>query len=204
MSIVFPIATPTVKGPSNIVIRARSSVGVSASPFTFSQQVYVNAGEMWQAQVDLPPMARDNASSWIAFLVKLNGAEGTFLLPVPETQPRGTWEGTPRLAGQHNARAKTLQIDGLTPGSTGKEMDWIQISSGSGVRLHQVVQDFSADFGGAASVEVWPGLRETLPNATQLIVSSARGTFRLESNLRQWNIGLAMTYGLSFSCVEAL
>jgi hypothetical protein len=204
MSIAFPISIPSNRGPSNIAIRARSSVGVSASPFTFSQQVYVNQGEMWQAQVDLPPMVRNDAASWISFLVKLNGAEGSFRMGPPETQPRGTWAGVPRLAGQHAARTKTLSVDGFTPGATGKEMDWIQFSSGSGARLHQVVQDFEANGAGVATIEIWPGLRESLPDQQAVITDNPQGTWRLDSNVRQWNVGLAMLYGLSFSCVEVV
>ena len=83
-------------------------------------------------------------------------------------------------------------------------MDWIQFSSGAGFRLHQVVQDFEADNAGAATIEIWPGLRDALPNQQALILDAPRGVWRLASNVRQWNVGLGMTYGLSFSCVEAV
>jgi hypothetical protein len=191
--------------PNGIVLRAVSMVGVSASPFTFSQQTFEHQGQMWGADINFPTMSRDEAASWVSFLVKLNGRAGTFLLGDPRgASPRGTWAGTPLLQGAHAAQVKTLTVDGFTAGATGKEMDWIQFGSGASSRLHQVVADFTADGSGVASIEIWPALREALSDNTPLVFTNAMGVFRLVSNTREWSIALGQRYSLKLSCMEVL
>ena len=205
MAISFPLSFPTVKVPSGIVFRARSSVGATASPVTFSQQVFANDGQMWEADIAIPPMYRTDAATLIAFLVKLNGREGTFTLGDPlGASPRGTWTGSPLLVGSHAARLKTLSVDGFTAGATVKECDWLQFGSGSTTRLHQVVQDATANGSGQATLEIWPGLRETLTDNTALVSSNAKGIWRLADNVREWSISVGQIYGLRLAAVEAL
>lgn len=206
MAISYPLAFPTAKGPSGITLRARSAVGVSASPFTYAQQVFAHAGEMWEADVQLPPMKRANAEVWIAFFLALNGRQGTFLMGDPvNTTPQGSWSGQSPLAnGSHAAGVKTVAIDGLTAASTGTAGDWLQVGTGSSTRLHKLAQDFTADGTGAASLEIWPALRDTLDDNAAIVLASPKGQWRLASNLREWSIELAQIYGLRFACTEAL
>ena len=78
-----PFALPTNIGIAQIELRAINAVAYSRSPFTFAGQVHEYAGKMWQADVTLPPMKRDLAEAWIAFLVSLKGQRGTFYLSYP-------------------------------------------------------------------------------------------------------------------------
>lgn len=206
MAISYPLSFPTVTGLRSIAISAVSSVGASVSPLSFSQQIYEHPGETWRAVIEVPPLTdRATAAAWIAFLVKLNGRRGTFLMGDPNgATPRGSWAGVPRLLGAHAARAKTISIDGFTPGATGKEMDWLQFGSGLSTRLHQVVADFTADGAGVGTVEIWPGLREAQADNAVPVVDAPQGLWRLADNVRQWTLGLATTYGLSFTAVETL
>lgn len=205
MAISFPQSLPVTKAPTSIVLRAISAVGVSASPFTFSQQVFEHDGAMWGGDISLPPMARDDAAAWVSWLVRLNGRAGTFLMGDPAgSTPRGTWAGTPLLVGAHAARLKTLAVDGFSAGATGKEMDWIQFGSGSSTRLHMVVADFTANGSGVATIEIWPGLREQQADNAAIVKTNTLGQWRLAENTREWSIGLAKLYGIRFSCVEAL
>lgn len=203
--IAFPIALPTSRAARSILFRAQSTVGASASPFTGEQQVFVHAGEFWEAEVALPQMKRVDAEQWIAFLLKLNGREGTFLMGDPASAlPRGTWGSAPLVNGAFAAGVKTIAIKGLSAGGTGKVGDWIQLGSGASSRLHKVVVDFTADGSGiAAEVEIWPRTKAALANSDAIVKSSAKGLWRLATNQREWSIEVAQIYGLAFSCREA-
>ena len=83
MAITYPVNTPTNIGIANITLSAENAVAISQSPFTFQQQVVAHPGQRWAASVSLPPMKRQDAEYWIAFLLSLKGQVGTFLLGDP-------------------------------------------------------------------------------------------------------------------------
>lgn len=83
MALTYPLNTPTNLGIANIVLSAENAVAISQSPFTFQQQVVAHPGQRWAASVSLPPMKRQDAEYWIAFLLSLKGQVGTFLLGDP-------------------------------------------------------------------------------------------------------------------------
>jgi len=83
MPITYPLNTPTNIGIANITLMAENAVAVSQSPFTFAQQVVAHPGQRWAASISLPPMKRQDAENWIAFLLSLKGQVGTFLLGDP-------------------------------------------------------------------------------------------------------------------------
>lgn len=205
MALSYPLSLPS-KGPRRLQWRAGSTVGVSTSPFTAEDQVYVHQGEWWECDVTLPPMKRADAEPWVGFLLGLNGREGTFLLgDSANTAPRGVGTGTPLVKGGSQT-GKTLETDGWTAGQTGilKAGDWFQLGSGSSARLHKVVQDADSDGSGNATLEIWPRLRSSPADNAALTVSSPKGLFRLLSNQREWSLELAAVYGISFSCREDL
>jgi len=205
MAISYPLTFPTVAEQSRISIRLSDVVGLQSSPFSFEQTIYDWGGDRLEADVELPPMKRADAEEFVAFLWALRGPLGTFLMGDPVgASPRGTWAGSPLLVGAHAAGARTLSVDGFTGGATGKAGDWIQFGSGSSTRLHKVLQDFTADGGGAATIEIAPRLRAALADNEPLVSSSCKGRWRLASNVREYSIELAQIYGLRFSCIEAL
>ena len=83
MAITYPLNTPTNLGIANIVLSAENAVAISQSPFTFQQQIVAHPGQRWAASVSLPPMKRQDAEYWVAFLLSLKGQVGTFLLGDP-------------------------------------------------------------------------------------------------------------------------
>lgn len=90
MAISYPLALPTAIGIANITLSANNSVAISQSPFTFQQQIIQHPGQRWTASVSIPPVRRDLAEPWAAFLLALNGPVGTFLLGDPNAKlPRG-------------------------------------------------------------------------------------------------------------------
>lgn len=204
MSVSYPLSLPVAQVAARIKFRRRAQVGVSVSPFTFSQTVYAHQGDQWLADVELPPLFdAAEAAAWIAFLVSLNGREGTFLMgdPTGEVQ-RGTWTA-PVVHGAHAAGVKTINIRSVD-GRTWKQRDWLQFGSGSSSRLHMVVQDGSqVGSPSTGSVEIWPRTRAALSDGAVITLAAAKGVWRLVGNEDSWDVDLAQEVGIAFSCEEA-
>ena len=205
MAISYPISLPTHTGIAQVDFRATNAVAYSQSPFTFAGQSHAYAGQMWSADVSLPPMHRADAERWVAWLVSLRGQLGTFLLGDPlSARSRGlasTFLGTPVITGQSGG---TISVTGASASKTGWLLagDYIQIGTGSSATLHKVLQDASTDAGGNVSLEIWPHVRGT--RSGPIAASDAVGNFRLSSNETSWSVNNASIYGISFSAMEAI
>lgn len=107
MTISYPLALPSHTGLRAIELRATNAVAYSRSPFTFAGQAFAYPGQMWQADVTLPPMKRADAEQWVAWLVSLRGQLGTFLMGDPiGASPRGA-----ALAAKKNLLFYTEQFN---------------------------------------------------------------------------------------------
>ena len=192
---------PTSPGIKRMTMQMRVSAGQTRSPFTFQRQVQMNQGQMWMASFDLPPMERDEAEEWLAFLTKLNGRAGTFLLGDPDAvTPRGAALGTPQVKGADQT-GSTLVTDGWDADVTGvlKAGDYIQV----GERLHKLLDDADSDATGEATLSIWPRLRESPADNAIVTINGAKGRFCLAGNVNGWSTDDLMMYGLSFSAEEA-
>lgn len=194
MAITYPVNTPTNIGIANITLSAENAVAISQSPFTFQQQVVAHPGQRWAASISLPPMKRQDAEAWVAFLLSLYGQVGTFLLSDPNCPaPRGTATSA-TLTGTAGSTSPTITMTGTLLAG-----DYISLGSGATARLHKVVQDRS----GSGTIEIWPALRSAYTSAT-VDLTASKGRFRLKDNITQWSINEISSYGITFDCVEAL
>ena len=194
MAISYPLSLPTNIGMASIELRAKNTVAVSSSPFTYKQTVYAYDGQMWEADVTLPPMNRDDAESWIAFLMSLKGRYGTFLLNDPSaTSVRGTATSA-TITGSAGDSSVSVSMTG-----TLRAGDYLQLGSGNDSTLHKVLEDKS----GTGTLEIWPKLRKARSNVTADL-TSARGLFRLASNETAWSVNDASFYGISFGATEVV
>lgn len=206
MTISYPLTLPTHTGIAAISLRAVNAVVYSRSPFTFAGQAFAYPGQMWQADVTLPPMKRADAEQWVAWLISLRGQLGTFLLGDPlGATARGTPTGTPLVKGAGQTGG-TLEIDGATSSVTNwlRAGDYIQLGSGSSARLHKVLQNVNSDASGNVSLDIWPHIRTAPADNAAVTVSSAKGLFRLATNEQDWSIDAASIYGVTFSAMEAV
>jgi len=194
MAISYPLTLPTSIGIANITLSANNAVAISQSPFTFQQQIVQHAGKRWTASVSIPPVRRDLAEPWNAFLLSLNGPVGTFLLGDPNgKEPRGT-SSSATLTGTAGSSSPTITKTGTLLAG-----DYIQLGSGATATLHKVLEDKS----GSGTIEIWPALRSSVTGAT-VILTNTVGRFRLSSTQQSFSIDSASIYGISFDCVEAL
>ena len=208
MAITYPISTPTT-GIAQINLIARNATALTQSPFTFAQQAQRNAGARWEADIVLPPMKRATAEPWVTFLTKLYGPYGTFLLgdPIGAT-PRGSASSTPGTPVVNGASqtGDTLSIDGLPASATGylKAGDYIQLGSGTGTQLYKVLDDVDSNASGEADLTIWPDLRSSPADGATVVVSDAKGLFRLSTGAANWTIDTGGFYSIAFGGVEAL
>ncbi len=209
MAITYPLALPTAKGPRSARFAGQASVGVSASPFTGEQQVVVHQGQWWSAELRLPPMVRADAEDWSAFLFKLNGREGTFLMGDPAgATPRGAaaaTPGTPIVQGGGQT-SNTLQFNGVPINTTDYLLrgDYIQLGTGATTRLYKVLDDASSDGIGTVLATIWPKLRTATVNNETVVVSGALGRWRALDNEMARDVNEMKHFGLSLTAVEAL
>ena len=210
MAITYPLSLPTTIGIAEIELRANNVIGVSQSPFTFAQQVVQHQGQRWEASVSIPPVRKDLAEEWVAFLISLKGPVGTFYLGDPNmATPRGTISAGAlvTLASAASAGDETVALtksggpeksNVLLPG------DYIQIGTDSSRTLHKVLNTVNWDVDGAGTADIWPHIRGTVSSGTSVVHQSTTGKFRLTSGLTSWSINNASTYGISFDAVEVI
>lgn len=206
MTTSYPLALPSHTGLRAIELRATNAVAYSRSPFTFAGQAFAYPGQMWQADVTLPPMKRADAEQWVAWLVSLRGQLGTFLMgdPIGETA-RGAATGTPLVNGADQTGG-SLIIDGAATGVTGwlKAGDYIQLGSNGTSTLHKVLADADSDGSGNVTLDIWPHIRTAPADDATVTVSNTVGRWRLASNESSWSVNEAAIYGISFTAMEAV
>lgn len=208
MAETYPLNIPN-SNIAKVKLVAKNTVAVAASPFTYAQQVYRHQGQGWEADVSLPAMKREDAEVWLSFLLRLRGQYGTFLLGDPNGgTPRGsasTEAGTPVVNGASQT-GDELDIDGLPVSTTGylKAGDYIQLGSGATATLHKVLEDVDSNASGQATLNLFPAVRTAPNDGATVVVSGAKGNFRLATNETMWDVDTASIYGITFGAVEAV
>ncbi len=201
----YPLTLPTVTGIKTQNFGLTRTISVSQSPFTKQEQVYQHEGEQWKATFTLPPMKKDSASIWLAFLMSLRGRRGTFKMG---DQDRKTIQGTATGTVLVNGAAQTgnaINLDGFTASRANVFLagDYIQINS----YLYMVTANVTANGSGEATVYVEPSLRtgiEAINDNTTVLYSNTTTVMRLDTNFTNWDSNHVSVYGISFACSEAL
>lgn len=204
MTISYPLDFPTSFGASEFNIDLIRAVAVSESPFSFAQQVQEHPGEAWEINFVLNLLNREQAEEYNAFLLKLAGRVGTFTMAVPGSEtPRGVATGTPLVNGAGQT-GRSLIVDGFTPSATGilKAGDFIQLGSGSTTRLHKNLSDVDSDGSGQVTLDLAPKIITAPADNATVVVSNAKGLFRLKNNSNPVNIKPPNQMSVQFSARE--
>lgn len=208
MSLTYPLAMPTSFGFAGFTIGIDFAVAVSESEFTFEQQVQEHQGTAWEITGNLNLLDRDDAEAYNAFLFALGGRKGTFTMAIPGSEtPRGSAAATPgtpvvKGAGQTGT---SLIIDGLPTSVTGylKAGDFFQLGTGSTTRLHKLVEDADTNGSGEATLVFQPKIVTAPADNATVVVSNAKGLFRMKSNLQPVDIKPPNQHTINFSAREA-
>jgi len=201
----YPLTLPTATGIQTQRFALTRIVGVSQSPFTRQEQVIQHQGEYWSATVQLPPMLKNNASQWLAFLLQLRGRRGTFKLGDQDRKTiQGVATGTIRVNGASQT-GNQVALDGFAVSTNNvfKAGDYIQINS----YLYMVTEDVNSNGSGEADVKIEPSLRsglETIADDDTVLYTNTTTIMRLDSNEVAWDTDQVSKYGISFACSESL
>jgi hypothetical protein len=170
-------------GIKSMSMRLRNAVSMSMSPFTYDQQVYEHQGVIWEAEISLPPLERNEAKAVEGFLAGLRGQSNTFTLGNPLHNSAAT--GT--LTGSVGDTTVTASMSGHAVGDYFEHDDHLYIIT-------------SID---GASVGIMPPLRTSASSSTADF-TYPQGTWRLASNEVNWAIDTAGFYSITLAIVEAI
>jgi len=201
----YPLTLPTVTGITTQNWGLERVVAVTESPFTNQEQVFEHEGAQWKATFTLPPMKKESASVWLAFLMSLRGRRGTFKIG---DQDRKTIQGVATGTILVNGASQTgnaINLDGFANSTNNvfKAGDYIQINS----YLYMISANVNSNSSGEATVYVEPSLRsgiEVINDNTTVIYTNTTTVMRLDSNELNWDTNNVSVYGISFACSEDL
>ncbi len=206
MTVTYPLQLPVFPDAAAVTIRPLNTVAIQRAPHSLKQQVQRFDGQLWQAEIKLRSMARAVAAPWTAFLLALNGRQGTALVGDPAAAaPLGVATGTPLVDGASQTGA-SLATKGWSPSVSGilKAGDYISLGTGATTRLHQVIEDADSDGGGLAALTIWPDLRESPADGAAVASQSPKGAFRLTANDSGWSSDVRGLYAITLSLIEAV
>ena len=204
MTISYPLDFPTTFGASSFSIDLDRAVSVTESAFNFSQQVQEHPGEAWVITIALNLLNRDQAEEYNAFISKLAGRVGTFTISPPGSEtPRGVATGTPLVNGA-NQTGRSINLDGFTPSTVNilRAGDYIQLGTGDNTRLHRNLSDVDSNASGEVTLDLSPKIVTAPADNETVIVSNAKGLFRLVSNTNPVNISPPNQHTIQFTARE--
>lgn len=203
----YPLTLPSAPAFSKARWSLKRVTAVSESPFTGQQQVFDYGYALWTANLSLPPMLRPDAANWEAFMMKLHGRVGTFLLYDPDARlPQGGVNTTATLEGAVAVGDFTIGIDTNNANMTNvfKAGDYIQIGSAAAAKLYMIVDNANSNGSGVATVNIEPPIKVAASDGAAVDYTSAVGVFRMDSPDLGWDTDQVSKFGITFSCTEAL
>ena len=205
MAVTYPLALPTGLTVKSFVMAPEQVHSFTESPFSFRKQVALHDGERWEVNMTLPAQTHEKGREWAAFLTKLRGRYGSFLMgDLTHSTPAGsagTTPGTPVVNGASQT-GDALNIDGAPNSKTGylKAGDYIGISN----RLYMVLNDASSNATGQVSLDIWPALRSSPADNATVILTSPKTSFRLAGEIPDWAYDSAGYYHMQIRFLEDL
>ncbi|MBP3955388.1 hypothetical protein J8F10_08855 [Gemmata sp. G18] len=172
------------------------------SPETKASQRMVLGGARWIATYSLPPMKRDKAANWQAFLLKLEGGANTFNAYDPDAvNPRGSAGGAPLVKGAGQT-GNSLLVDGCPASVTG----WLLPGDYIGVNgeMKMVTGQVNTNGSGEGTIPFKPRLRNSpADNATVTLTRPSCEMALIDDQQAIWEcneVGLYMPK--TFTAVE--
>lgn len=173
----FPSVTP-----NEIVWEMISNTSTFVSPLTRSVQTVDRGGEHWQVRLTFRSLTGNAKAELKAFLAKLNGQQHRFTLHDHSQVQRGSFGGTPLVAGAAQT-GTSLNIDGVT-----NTTDWIRAGDHFAVNGELKMATADTDTAaGAGTLNFIPRLRQAPGDNDPITTSSPKGTFMLADASVGWH-----------------
>lgn len=194
---------------AQIRIREVVKASVSESSFDSSVQIQIFDGDYWGGTFQYPKFERENGEIASAFLSKLRGPSGTFLLPdTSNALPRGTAAtvaSSPVLDGGGQIGQSPI-VRGAALSQTGWLLagDMIQIGPDSRAHFHKVLDNVDTDSSGDATINIWPPLRHPNIDGDPIITENPKCLFFLTETSRERILRPPFRYDIKFDCREVL
>jgi len=203
----YPLTVPSSPYYQKSTWALQRKTAISVSPFSGAQQVYEYDYALWSATLTLPPMKRSDAANWQAFILKLHGRKGTFLLGDPDARtPRGTISGAVTLGANASVGDFTISISTSQNSLVNafRAGDYIQLGSGGTSKLYMIVDDVTTDGSGDADINIEPAIKTAATSGATVTYTNAKGLFRMENPQIDWDADEVSKYGIAFDAMEAL
>ena len=133
------------------------SLRVFDNPFGGGQQQVDHGGALWELEVKLANLSREQAGQVLGLLAE-HGRTGILIPDAPHATPLGSGGGEPVTVGEN--QGGRMAITGAEANKPGwlKAGDLIQVGS----HMHLLTRDGNTDGSGSATLSIFPYLR-TLP-----------------------------------------
>jgi len=203
----YPLTLPSAPAFKKSRWTLRRVTAVSESPFTGQQQVFDYGYALWTANLTLPPMLRADAANWEAFMMKLHGRVGTFLLYDPDAKAQqGGVNTTATLNSAASVGDFTISINTNNANMTNvfKAGDYIQIGAAGLAKLYMIVDNANSNSSGVVNVNIEPSIKVAANNGAAVSYTIASGVFRMDTPDLGWDTDEVSKFGITFSCTEAL
>jgi hypothetical protein len=158
----------------------------------------------WRATYQLPPIPRDRAGEWLAFLSSLQGQAARFYAFDPDRpSPLGSGAGSPTVDGGGQT-GLTLDTAGWTPSQIGvlKAGDLIAFDVSGGRRLKMLAADADADGDGSATLVFTSDIEDAPSHGTALITNKPSCVMKLDDQTLMWDGDSNRICRISFSALE--
>lgn len=173
------------------------------SPLNATTAVVELPGSRWAFSLTFDKTTVSDGALLSAWLVSLRGMANRALLHnFYRPTPRGTIAGTPLVNGGSQT-GTTLNIDGVTNGTTLLRGDWVGFSQGTvNAQLVMVTADVTAS-GGAMAVSIFPEIRTSPSDNSAIVTTKPVGRFRLATPEAKWRPQVVGYTDFALDFVEA-
>lgn len=212
MSITYPLESPTQFGVTALTWGPLTNTARAKAPWTFQDLVQVFDGEMWRGELSIALQREADGRELAAWITSLKGGRGTFKLGDPATAaPLGSAvdePGEPIVDGAGQTGSQ-LAISGLPVNAVGYLLagDMVQLGTfaAGNAHLHMVLTDISTSGTDKATLDLFPTLRESPANGSEVVLVNPQGVFALAQPFTPWQVRSRLLYdGVKLSVAEVI
>ena len=153
----------------------------------------------------MPPMKRENAQAYFAFLQKQKGSFENFTIAAPlDNLGAGKGETDILVNGSHSLADGSIALDGFAANQTGALKAGDLIKFANHTKVYMVQSDIDSDGSGALTVLISPSLVATLADNEAVTVNKPQFTVYLQNNEIVYSTDPSGLYTISFDVREVI